>query len=610
MKRFLLLLLVVAGLRAEEITDYFVKIEVQTSGELRIEERITYDFGQTHRHGIYRDIPHTIKGDPVPVDIGLHDFRVLMDGREAVWEKSYISSDAGETVRLRIGDPERTLTGRHRYTISYGVKKGVLPKDADHDAIRWNAVGTGWPVAIHHVVVDCYLPPELSRENTKIATWSGRYGSTSTKATAVWMGPHHLQVAIASLAPHEGLTVEIAYAAGLLKQSGRENTKMGWSGYLLGLWQWPVLGGFLFYLYRFYRRHASSLSGRSVAPMYEPPKGMDVLQAGLILDRVADTEDFAAAVIDLAQKGYLDIFRNDKLSVLQKRKKDPESLSKDERYLLEQILFPEDDVFVLQKESASLREKIREGFSKINEMLYRWSVEQGYLREDPRSVRKVFLIRALGFGIPLFALAVATSVMSVGAAATILLGTISIFVIAGSVIALTATSLMSRIFGALFALLPLFSVGSEILSERGWRILFFTPVPLLLVGVVLVVFIYRHLGRLTPKGADAYRKLMGLKEFIQRVKEDEIRRRLKEDPLYLDKLLPYALLFGLSRHWLVFYKTLDLVPVWYEGDFSRFDTLYRDLHSMGASSSTESGGMSGGGGFSGGGGGGGGGGSW
>ena len=611
MKRLLLFLLFFLSLlHGEEITNYHVRIDVAQSGKLRIAEQITYDFGQTPRHGIYRDIPHTVKTDFLPKDIGLHDFEISMDGHEVPWEKSYLSTDAGDTIRLKIGDPNRTLTGTHTYLIRYRVKKGVLPHDDRHDAIRWNAVGTGWRVPISHIIVNLFLPPSLSKNNVRTATYTGRYGTTGTTATTVWMSSHHLQFSVPKLAPHEGLTVEVIYPAGTLAQSGLENVTTSFSDYAAGLLQWPALGAFLLYLYNFYRRHAAPHLNRSVAPMYTPPRGLDVLQSGLILDNVADTTDFPAAVLELAQKGYLDIFRKEQLTTFQKTNKSTGDLSEDEGYLLEHILFPNDNIFVLTPDNPSIAETIREGFTTINKMLYNWSVKAGYMKENPEKLRKTFLLKSLLFGIPLIALSIITSITTLGTATTLTLAMISIFVIAGLFIILTSQGLFRKIFGAVFAALPLFTVGEAFLPELGWKGLLFTPLPVISLGVLFVLLTYRHLGPLTPKGTHTYLHLKGLEEFIKRVKEDEIRRRLEEDPLYLDKLLPYALLFGLNKHWLSFYHTLGLTPAWYYGDMEDFDNLYHDLHSVSTPVSTDTGGMSGGGSFTGGGGGGGGGGSW
>ena len=46
--------------QAEEILDYRASLVAGADGTLLVEERIDYDFGDLHRHGIYRDIPITV----------------------------------------------------------------------------------------------------------------------------------------------------------------------------------------------------------------------------------------------------------------------------------------------------------------------------------------------------------------------------------------------------------------------------------------------------------------------------------------------------------------------------------------------------------------------
>ncbi len=66
------LLFIVAGstLHAEKISNYTVDITVEQSGELSIIESINYDFETQQKHGIFRDIPFTIKRDSRTIDLG------------------------------------------------------------------------------------------------------------------------------------------------------------------------------------------------------------------------------------------------------------------------------------------------------------------------------------------------------------------------------------------------------------------------------------------------------------------------------------------------------------------------------------------------------------
>ena len=82
LKKLLTLLLLFLGvgttLNAEKISDYRIDVRVEQSGELAISEWITYDFQKQHKHGIFRDIPFTIKRDSRIIDIELYGFSVQM----------------------------------------------------------------------------------------------------------------------------------------------------------------------------------------------------------------------------------------------------------------------------------------------------------------------------------------------------------------------------------------------------------------------------------------------------------------------------------------------------------------------------------------------------
>ena len=58
-------------------------------------------------------------------------------------------SEVGNLTRIRIGDPDITVTGQHTYVITYSVE-GALNHFDDHDELFWNAIGTEWNVPIEH----------------------------------------------------------------------------------------------------------------------------------------------------------------------------------------------------------------------------------------------------------------------------------------------------------------------------------------------------------------------------------------------------------------------------------------------------------------------------
>ncbi len=53
---------------------------------------------------------------------------------------------AGNT-RIKIGDPDETISGAHDYTIVYRVS-AAMNGFPDHDELYWNAIGTEWSAPI------------------------------------------------------------------------------------------------------------------------------------------------------------------------------------------------------------------------------------------------------------------------------------------------------------------------------------------------------------------------------------------------------------------------------------------------------------------------------
>ena len=77
LKKLLLPLLLVGlstTLWAEKIDNYEINVTVEQSGELSILETIVYNFEGQEKHGIFRDIPFTVKNSGVTKDLGLYNF--------------------------------------------------------------------------------------------------------------------------------------------------------------------------------------------------------------------------------------------------------------------------------------------------------------------------------------------------------------------------------------------------------------------------------------------------------------------------------------------------------------------------------------------------------
>src|ERR671913_527610 len=74
----------------------------------------------------------------------------------------YTLEDVDNTLRIRIGDPDRTFTGRRDYTITYRVE-GTLNGFPDHDELYWNAIGADWEVPIEQASVTVKAPAAVGQ---------------------------------------------------------------------------------------------------------------------------------------------------------------------------------------------------------------------------------------------------------------------------------------------------------------------------------------------------------------------------------------------------------------------------------------------------------------
>src|SRR6266536_285762 len=157
---------------------------VQPDGSAHISEAIDYDFGYGRHHGIFRDVPRL---QP--------DAAVKVSSATAPDDVQLSTTPTG--ARIRIGDPSRTVGGRHRYLIEYPLG-GVAPGGR----LAWNAVGTGWSVKLSNIEIHLVAPFQLEA----VRCVRGAAGAT-TPCKVAQPEPGHLVVEIGSLDLHQGATL-------------------------------------------------------------------------------------------------------------------------------------------------------------------------------------------------------------------------------------------------------------------------------------------------------------------------------------------------------------------------------------------------------------------
>ncbi len=572
----------------ERIRDFDVKLSVSVSGDLDVLEEITYDFGSQDRHGLLRQIPVRFHYD------GTHDRIYRLSVLEVSSETApdeYTREDIGDGyTELRIGDPDRTITGEHTYRIRYRVE-GALNGFTDHDELYWNATGNEWDAPIDHATVVVQMPAAIQDS----LCFAGPAGSNAQCDTAS-VSARTATFMHSGLRANEGVTIVAAIPTGvvpspepILVERWSIRRAFSLTPFTIGATaalSLLVIGGIARTLWTVGRdrRWAGSLvdarfgtpagsdervplfEGGPFPVEYSPPGELRPGLIGTLRDEVAHPLDVTATIIDLATRHYLRIeevttsgFLRDKTDwkLIRLSPQPREPLIAYEQKLMDALFEDGDEV-----EISSLRRKFHERLQSVQEALYEEMVTRGWYRRSPQSTRTRWLVVGL--------------------------------------IALMAS----------VALLILAIARTE------WGIV---PIPLI-VGSVALVAGHNATPARTAKGSATLRRIRGFQRFIGSA--ELYRARFAEQSRIFYDYLPYAIVFGLTEEWARAFEGLKDLPEpdWYTGTSGHLaamtlaDNMTRfTQESAGAIAATPaSSGSSGfgGGGFSGGGGGGGGGGSW
>jgi uncharacterized membrane protein len=580
---------------AETIDSYNVAIEIRPSGQIHVQEVIAYDFGYSSRHGIFRNIPVRFHYDDKYDRVyDIHDVKVSASpGTPA----NVDISDANDNKVLKIGDPDKTVTGAHTYTIEYDVD-GAVNRFSEHDELYWNAIGVEWDIPIQRPAVTVTAPVAV----TNVACFAGAFGSNLPCDSASGAGSTEAAFTNTALAPNEGLTVVIAMPKGAVATTGpilEERWSFTRAFEITAVSVAAALGllavgmAFVFWLiWRKGRDRRATGAGVEFAPgapapagagdesvplfadrsgpvAFRPPEGLHPAQIGVLVDESADPVDVTATIVDLAVRGYLVIEELERQHMwskqdwkLRKLKASDDTLLPYESDLLDSLFKTGDEVAL-----SDLKDTFHASLVRIEGKLYDDAVGQGWFARRPDKVRSQWLV----LGIFLTVLGIAA-----------------------------------------------------VVAAAAWTHLGLIPIPIVLVGLVLAVG-HRWMPARTAKGSATLSQVLGFRRYIETAEVD--RMQFAEEENIWAKYLPYAIVFGATKKWAKAFAGLEGQAAaqsgmgWYVSPypfqmmaFSGAMDAFTNSTSGIIVSTPSGGGATGsgfsGGGFSGGGGGGGGGGSW
>jgi hypothetical protein len=559
------------------------RYDIRPDGTVVVSEAIAVDFRDLSRHGIFRDVARQQEFDAKNnrrYDIRLSAVTAADGRRHEVKEL-----DEGDLRRFRIGDPDKTISGRQTYRIDYSIG-GALNAFPDHDEFYWNATGT-WPVRMAATSITVRGPGgAIDRADC----FQGPAGSPQ-KCTTRFTADEAVFTATRPLEEDEQMTIVVSLRKGavaaprpvIVRKPRAPDEFFELTPLSAGLSVFGMLlavGGVGFLWWDQGRdRHAVALhaqpsdivdyrapilGARPIGVEFEPPEKIRPGQMGLLIDETADTLDITATIVDLAVRGYLSIKELPKERWFGKKDWQLERLKPADANLLDYERIVLTGLFDTgsPRKLSELKNKFYDDLARARKSLYENAVERRWFPRNPESVRTMW--RVIGL----------------------------IALVGGGFL----TFMLGRKFGAGLIGLPV------------------------VAGGLLLTLLSRAMPRRTARGREMMRRTLGFAKYIKTAETQQ--QAFAERANLFTAYLPYAIVFKCVDQWARAFQDIDMQAAtagWYVGQstfnpgaFSSSMTAFSTSASSSISSTPGGSGGSGfgGGGSSGGGGGGGGGGSW
>jgi len=624
-----------AAAAAEKIHRFHSSVTVNPDASLTVTETITVTAaGQKIKRGIYRTFPTTYRnrfGATVTVP-----FKVLEVKRDGSPEPWHVKNQANG-LAVYIGKSSVLLKpGTYTYALTYRTDRQLGYFD-DYDELYWNVTGNDWEFDIEEVVAEVRLPRGADVVNT--AAYTGRKGAKGTDFEIRRNMEGGVDYSTTrTLTPHEGLTVAVSWPKGYVREPDRSESAVNFlrdnKSSMVALAGLLVV---LFYYALTWLRVGRDPPGGSIVPLYEPPEGYSPAAVRFVMRMGYSDRVLAAAVVNMAVKGYLSIKDDSGTFTLTRTDADESALTKGEKMIAGRLFSGGQSIELKSKN----HKKIREAIEALKKSLRR----DFELLNFKRNGKLLYP----GFALTLLALAaMVLTARETGGAVFIAfwlsfwtMGCYGMFIravrtwrtaLSGRGVA-AATNLVGAVFLTLFAL-PFFGgeVGGLFMFAQATSV----SAALLFLLVLVTNLVFKDLMKApTLHGRRVMDKIEGFRTYLAAAEGDRMDRLNPPErtPELFEKYLPYALALDVENAWSEkFGDVLARVsrageasdggayrPVWYSG--GRWDSFSTQgmASSLGAafagaisSSSTAPGSSSGsgGGGSSGGGGGGGGGGGW
>ena len=591
----------VLSLHAENFTveEYSVSINVSDDRSMEINEDIALDY-TVPSHGFIRDIQYRFGS----VRAGVDDILTHPDAD--------VSRD-GSYVSVRFGDPDRLVSGRQDYSLSYRYSPGA-DSYADYDELYYNIVSpSSWDAAMERVSFSITFPYPVDSDR-------------------IWLtyGPYHSSAELPFELSPDGCTVSGSYY-GLPAGYGmtiRAEMEEGYFSSAAKPFDLAAAGAFasmavsiLTVIAAFLIWYLKGRDEKLIAPLrYTPPDGLTPMEAGFIYNGALEDSAVSAMLISWADRGYVTITDNggDDFTFSAVREL-PDDVSEAEAALFA--------AFFSSSSAVDTKMLRMNGFSQKLARVRKAEAEsfsgERSLSSPASSALRKKVMRLLLIPVVLFAV-LSTLFFPGFPTVFILFPSVMAYGMLRGVSGTAEKKMRSQGFRFSYILPPLFFLAFiwffivSALSSFGqdYKLAALSSA-VFLAALFASAMLSASIDRRSDYASLVLGQIVGYRDFIERVEKERIEKLSASDPEFFYHVLSYAMALGVEEKWVRAFSGMYVPPVsWYSGSdisdiyiLSSFSRRWHHAYSNtiaprqggGARTSRGSSGFSGGG-FSGGGG--------
>jgi uncharacterized protein (TIGR04222 family) len=391
------------------------------------------------------------------------------------------------------------------WTFHYKAQSVVMFFDQG-DEVRWYVFDAETPVPINSVKTTVKLPGSVPADQMTQAVQS----SFDVPANVTSPEPSTMVYEATGIPAYTNFWIVTGFPKGVVDFT--------WTARRVAAFIVPKVGfvlpilAFLVMLLLWRRRGRDDPSAIYAKYVSEPPSDLSPGLVGALVDEKVDTKEVIATIVDLARRGYMEITDTKQDGVFSKpeslftRTKPLDDLQGFEKKVAESLF---DGKHPDQVTTAQLKNHFYTHVGPIVEMVYTETTKAGLFHDNPKKVRA----RWFGYGF-----------------------------------------LVALVLGGLTAVMGLTHVP-------GWGYFLLGSI----VSVLVVWAFGPRMPRRTVKGAQEQRKWESFRNYLQDLTRFQDLGTAKEA---FEKYLPYAIAFGVEKHWVRRFDGLSVPPpMWYHPVF-------------------------------------------